>query len=201
MSRFRVHALFANELPEWRFDVFGEARRCLYTHRSTEQLDGMPVPTFTGTLEAWFESLDAARAWAARMNVHYAPSKTLITEEFQLFDEGRADRGIKGKFLFRRKEGMSLAEFRAYWLDSHGPKVLRTPEILRYVQSHVIADDASASPAYDGITEIHWTDFAAAQRSMRSREMTVEQARDAANFVAPRSVELVLLSEHECKGG
>ena len=31
--------------------------------------------------------------------------------------------------------------------------------------------------------------------------MTVEQAGDAANFVAPRSVELVLLSEHECKGG
>ena len=62
-----------------------------------------------------------------------------------MFDEGRADRGIKGKFLFRRKEGMSFAEFRAYWLDSHGPKVLRTPEILRYVQSHVIADDALAS--------------------------------------------------------
>jgi hypothetical protein len=63
--------------------------------------------------------------------------------------------------------------------------VLRTPEILAYVQSHVVVDGA----AYDGITEIHWPDFAAAMRGMNSREMTVEQTGDAANFAAPGSVE------------
>jgi uncharacterized protein (TIGR02118 family) len=195
VTQFRVHALFADDLPEWRSTVSDGTLSCIATQPLSQQLDGIPVPSLAGTLEAWFESLDAARAWAARAHREYAPSTTLIGEEFRLFDEGRAGRrDIKGKFLFRRKPGLSVAEFRAYWRDRHGPIVLRTPEILRYVQSHVIADDAvEVLPRYDGITEIHWADFAAAQRSMRSREMTVEQAGDAANFAAPGSVELILL--------
>ena len=110
-----------------------------------------------------------------------------MTEEFPLFDARRSGREIKGKFVFRRKPGMDAAAFRAYWLERHGPIVLRTPEIVRYVQSHLILDGTPAtSIAYDGITEIHWADYAAAERSMKSPQMTVEQAGDAANFVAPR---------------
>jgi len=196
VTEFRVHALFANELPEWRSAMSNGTRRCIATQRLPQQLDRMPIPKLAGSLEAWFESLDDARAWAERTDRDYAPSATLTSEEFPLFDRRRTSSDIKGKFLFRRKPGMSVAEFRAYWLDRHGPIVLRTPEILRYVQSHVLAD-GTRDPIYDGITEIHWADFDAAVRSMGSREMTVEQAADAAQFAAPRSVELVLVSEYE----
>jgi uncharacterized protein (TIGR02118 family) len=196
MSGFRVHALFANELPEWRSNVADGTRRCVATRALPQQLDGIPVPALAGTLEAWFESLDAARVWASRVNREYTPSASLIGAEFQLFHDGGTGNDIKGKFLFRRKQGLSVAEFQTYWRDRHGPIVLRTPEIRRYVQSHVIADDAT-EPQFDGITEIHWLDFAAANRSMRSREMTVEQAGDAAHFAAPGSVQLVLLSQLE----
>lgn len=196
MSGFRVHALFANNLPEWRSNVAEGTCRCIATRALPQQLDGIPVPALVGTLEAWFESLDAARAWKARVDRDYRPSASLIGTEFQLFHDGGTARDIKGKFLFRRKQGLSVAEFQSYWRDRHGPIVLRTPEIRRYVQSHVIADDG-IEPQFDGITEIHWLDFAAASRSMRSREMTVEQAGDAANFAAPGSVQLVLLSQAE----
>jgi uncharacterized protein (TIGR02118 family) len=196
VTEFRVHALFANELPEWRSAVADGTRRCVATRRLPQQLEGLPKPKLVGSLEAWFESLDDARAWAERTNRDYAPTATLTSEEFAVFDGRRTYNDVKGKFLFRRKPGMSIAEFRAYWLDRHGPIVLRTPEILRYVQSHVLADSAG-DPIYDGITEIHWADFDAAMRSMGSREMTVEQAADAAQFAAPRSVELVLLAERE----
>ncbi len=193
MTLFRVHALFANELPEWRPTVANGTQRCIATRPLAEQLARLATPKFAGTLEAWFAARDGALAWAERVNREYAPSMALTTEEHSLFDRRGAGDGIKGKFLFRRKDGMSPADFRIYWLERHGPIVLRTPEILAYVQSHMIADGA----AYDGITEIHWPDFAAALRGMNSREMTVEQAGDAANFAAPGSVELMFVSERE----
>jgi len=197
MTLFRVHALFADGLPEWRAGVAEGAQRCVATRRLSEQLKHMPTPVFGGTLEAWFESLDEARTWSERTRLNYSPAATLTTQEFPLFDARRSGREIKGKFLFRRKPGMDAAAFRAYWLECHGPIVLRTPEIVRYVQSHIILDGTlPASIAYDGITEIHWADYAAAERSMKSPQMTVEQAGDASNFVAPGSVEVVLLSEH-----
>jgi uncharacterized protein (TIGR02118 family) len=193
VTRFRVHALFANELPEWRPTVANGTQRCIATRPLPEQLGRLATPKFAGTLEAWFAARDDALAWAKRVNREYAPSMALTTEEHSLFDRRAAGGGIKGKFLFRRKDGMSPVDFRAYWLERHGPIVLRTPEILAYVQSHMIVDGA----AYDGITEIHWPDFAAALRGMNSREMTVEQAGDAANFAAPGSVELMFVSERE----
>ena len=70
-------------------------------------------------------------------------------------------------------------------------KIISTSEPIRSLA------DGARDPNYDGITEIHWADFDAAVRSMGSREMTVEQAADAAQFAAPRSVELVLVSEYE----
>jgi len=188
-----VHALFASELPEWRPTVADGTRRCIATRPLPEQLGRLPIPKFAGTLEAWFAARDDARAWTERVDREYAPSMALTTEEHVLFDRRATNGGIKGKFLFRRKDELSVADFRAYWLERHGPIVLRTPEILAYVQSHVVVDGA----AYDGITEIHWPDFAAAMRGMNSREMTVEQTGDAANFAAPGSVELMFVSERE----
>lgn len=196
MTLFRVHALFAGGLPEWRSAVADGTQRCIATRRLPEQLEHMQAPAFGATLEGWFETLEDAREWAARTQADYSPAALLTTREFPVFDAQRAGGEIKGKFLFRRKEGMSGDSFRAYWLKSHGPIVLRTPELLRYVQSHVIANEDDESHArYDGITEIYWLDYASAVRSMKSPQMTVEQAQDASNFVAPKSVEVMLLSE------
>ncbi|MFB3104915.1 MAG: EthD domain-containing protein, partial [Pseudomonadales bacterium] len=68
--------------------------------------------------------------------------------------------------------------------------------VQRYVQCHVIPESYDdGEPAYDGITELYWSSYAAAVRSMASDEMIVEQASDASNFVASDSVEVVLMHE------
>lgn len=76
---------------------------------------------------------------------------------------------IKLVFCCRRKEGMSLEEFQARWLEVHGPLVRRLrrdlPMMKRYVQSHTLAGPANdglrasrgTAEPYDGITEV-WFD-------------------------------------------
>ena len=197
---YRVHALYAQDLPRPIAAHAAGALRTVTARRLSEQLQGIGVPAFAGTIESWFDDIAAAQVCAERMRAGSHPAAVLLTREFPLFEtKGFASAtSVKGKFLFRRKSGMSVADFQSYWRDRHGPIVGRTPELLRYVQSHMLPQSyRDASPAYDGITELYWRDYAAAVRSMSSPEMTVEQSRDAANFAAPGSVEVLLVSEEE----
>ena len=43
---------------------------------------------------------------------------------------------IKVCELVRRRPGMSVEEFQAYWRDVHGPIVAALPGLRRYVQDH-----------------------------------------------------------------
>jgi uncharacterized protein (TIGR02118 family) len=44
--------------------------------------------------------------------------------------------------LMRRRDGITLTEFRRHWLDVHGPLVCAFPALHHYVQDHVIASPA-----------------------------------------------------------
>ena len=197
----RVHALFAEPFAAPRALRATDAKRCAVFHRTADQLSGLEVPAIGASIEGWFEHEHPARAWMAHLAKQTAAQNILLTDEYILFEKAGfektgAEAAIKGKFLFRRKAGMTVTAFQAYWRLRHGPIVLRTPEILRYVQSHMPPSAyADGEPVYDGITEIHWPDHAATVRSMGSPEMTVEQSTDARNFAEPGSVTLVLMRE------
>ncbi len=105
-------------------------------------------------------------------------------------------RCIKGVFPFRRKRELSVEQFQQRWWHGHGPIAARTERALAYVQCHpLIACYAGAAPDYDGVTELHWPDAAAARAAMASRQMREDQATDAEEFVEPGSVRLVLVQE------
>ncbi|MGR9091955.1 MAG: EthD domain-containing protein [Gammaproteobacteria bacterium] len=62
---------------------------------------------------------------------------------------------IKLIALFRRKPGLSVEQFQAYWLDTHATKVCRLPGVRRYVQSHTLLSGyRDRTPACDGMAEL-----------------------------------------------
>ena len=104
--------------------------------------------------------------------------------------------GIKGVFPFDRKPGLSIDYFQTYWWRTHGPIAARTERALAYFQCHPLRqlyDDGA--PAFDGVTELHWPDFATAEAAMASRQMREDQSQDAQNFVDTGNVQLFLAAE------
>ena len=104
---------------------------------------------------------------------------------------------LKAIVMFKRRTGMTVADFRRYWLEEHPKVVLALPGIRRYVQSHV-TDSAYAGgrePAYDGVAEVWFDDWEALRRSGLSAEWQAVQA-DEARFLDPASRTLLVTEEH-----
>lgn len=170
--------------------------------RRAEQLPGGQTPDLHTVLEVRCLDLDTLDTVDGKLAAATSPVARLRTREHILVDREVSADAVKGVFLFRRREDLPLAEFQRYWLDHHGPIASRTPDCQRYVQCHVLPDSYDdGSPAYDGVTEIYWPDHDATVRSMGSDSMTVEQAGDAPNFVAPGSVDLLLTREEQVDPG
>lgn len=172
----------------------------------TEQLDAVTVPPYTGIAELWFEDAADALALAERAAVlaplwqggEQALAATVVGHErvVMRLPEQHDHRGIKGVFPFRRRADLSVSDFRRAWWHGHGPIAARTEGALAYVQCHPL--DASyrhGVPDYDGVTELHWPDVAAARAAMSSRQMREDQASDSQRFVEPGSVRLLLAQE------
>jgi len=104
---------------------------------------------------------------------------------------------IKLVYVIVRKDGMSAADFRDYWLTRHGPLVAAQAEVLRlrrYVQSHPFDDAASEAmrsvrgmlPPVDGVTEVWWDsleDFQAAYATPEGQAAGRVLAEDEAKFI------------------
>jgi uncharacterized protein (TIGR02118 family) len=193
---FRVHALYAKTVAPRAALPAIAAQRFVASTALAEQIDDAQPAAFAGSYEWWVERrADALAAWAAAERGARA-DVVILSEEHIPFEKPWAGARIKGKFVFRRRPDLGVAAFQTHWRERHAPIVAHTPEMLRYIQSHVVPEQyARARPAYDGITEIHWRDVASARRSMSSTQMTVDQSNDARNFVEPGSVVLVLMTE------
>ena len=65
---------------------------------------------------------------------------------------------IKVAEIVKRRAGMGVEEFQAYWRDHHGPIVARLPGLRRYVQSHPLPEtyDSDRPPAYDGVPFLYF---------------------------------------------
>ncbi len=79
---------------------------------------------------------------------------------------------IKIVFCLRRLPGLSLEEFRRYWLEEHGPLVrghAKALGIARYAQIHTdfgpttdwLAKGRGAPEPYDGVADVWFESFGA----------------------------------------
>jgi hypothetical protein len=176
-----------------------------------EQLEAVAVPPYAGIAELWFSDSGDALRLAARPDslaplwrdgVSVAAVVTGHERVVMRLPEHHRGRFVKGVFPFQRKAGLSVADFQRAWWHGHGPIAALTEGAVLYVQCHPFAacydpgacahDDA---PWYDGVTELHWPDVAAARAAMGSRQMREDQATDAQRFVQPGSVRLLLVEE------
>jgi uncharacterized protein (TIGR02118 family) len=91
---------------------------------------------------------------------------------------------IKGIALVTRKPGMPDDEFHRYWREVHGPIATSITGLRRYVQSHQAPETyADGMPAYDGVAELSFADFAAFDAYWSSERIQAIFAADAPRFL------------------
>jgi uncharacterized protein (TIGR02118 family) len=88
--------------------------------------------------------------------------------------------------MMRRREDVSLPEFRRHWLDPHGPLVCKFPRLRRYSQNHVIESPATSPLAralrIDGFPELAYDNDADQEAATGSPEMAACD-RDSPLFI------------------
>lgn len=108
---------------------------------------------------------------------------------------------IKGCTLFKRKAGMSVEDFQAYWLNEHPKEVTKLPGIRRYVQSHPLTGGyRKGELVYDGLAEV-WADDVAAFRAMSTSPQYKALIADEERFIDRSSMVFLLTEEHVIKEG
>lgn len=118
---------------------------------------------------------------------------------------------VKYVYCIRRREGMSPAEFHAYWRDRHAPLIRSLASrfgAVRYVQSHTLDTPLNAAFAqshgfhlepFDGVTELWWTsmdDFVARNGSPDGLAAARVYQQDEANFIDFARSVAFLTEEH-----
>jgi len=108
---------------------------------------------------------------------------------------------VKAVSFFKRKAGMPVEAFQAYWRARHPDVVVKLPGIRRYVQSHTLTSGyRKGEPAYDGIAEI-WFDDTRAMRALAGTAAYAAVQADEANFIERATMGLLITEEHVIKDG
>lgn len=187
--------------------TYPEAAGYVQTRACRQQIQGGPPASFNATAELWFRyAADAVKSarhgcrdlinQGTRVKAVHCGLERVVMRKPEYW----SGEHIKGIYPFRRKVGMAVGAFQRYWWQNHGPIAALTAEASCYVQIHTLAQYYEGQePDYDGITEMHWRDTDAANRSVASRQMVEDQGADAANFVDLESVELLLVQQETCK--
>lgn len=178
------------------------------TRANPQQIEPDDAPAYAGVLELWF--LDPEHAQAVHADT--AAITPLLSDQASVAHvisghervvlrtpDYHSGQRLKGVFPFRRKSGMTVRDFQAYWWQQHGPIAAQTEQALCYTQCHPFpwsyCSDDTGGPAFDGITQLYWRDRQAAVSAMQSRQMREDQSNDAKNFVDTDSVQLFLAIE------
>lgn len=103
---------------------------------------------------------------------------------------------LKIMLLLRRREGMSVEDFRDHWRHVHAPLLLQLPGLRRLVFNYGQSDATGAAPAYDGISE-DWFESAEAMQLAFASPAGEAVADDAPNFVDVSGIQVVVVSEEE----
>ena len=180
-----------------------QIKRYLQSHRISEPRS---ESTFDGIAESWYDSTEDM--WSMRRGpaydlmlkdelnfIDHAGTENLATIDHVILEGERKPGMIKGVSLIKRKPGLTLAEFRRYWLEVHGPMALKLPGLRRYIQCHTV-DDAYmiAEPRWDGAAHLYFDDSASAARAFESEEFTRNTGPDGQKFIA--KVSRLWVQEH-----
>ncbi len=169
----------------------------LRRYQQSHQLPGTSIASnFDGAAEAWiddFGSLEALRSSPAYLEGALADEPNfidmkrvewLVTRDNVVLDGAQTGKQVKTVTRVKRKEGVTVEEFRKHWAEVHGPIALRLPGIQRYVQSATV-DEAYqyGEPRWDGVAQI-WVDNLPALKAVRESETyTVDAMSDASLFL------------------
>jgi uncharacterized protein (TIGR02118 family) len=108
---------------------------------------------------------------------------------------------VKTVAFFKRKSGMSVDAFQAYWRTAHAEAVVRLPGVRRYVQSPTLASAYKrGEPVHDGIAEL-WFDDTGAMRALAGTAEYAAVQADEANFIDRASMGLIITEDHVIKDG
>ena len=108
---------------------------------------------------------------------------------------------VKAVAFFKRRAGMAVEEFQAYWLSRHPEVITKLAGVHRYVQSHTrLAAYGKGEPAYDGIAELWFEDIAAMHALRDTPEMSAVQA-DEARFIDRSTMGLIITDDYVVKDG
>lgn len=120
----------------------------------------------------------------------------MTTTDHLIIDGPSGAQLVKGVWQLKRMPGMSLDEFRKYWIEVHGAMGHDLPGVRRYVQSHLI-DDAYlyATPAYDGVAQL-WFDNPAAMRAAFDSPAGKAMAADGEKFLDMNFTRNFIAREH-----
>jgi uncharacterized protein (TIGR02118 family) len=80
--------------------------------------------------------------------------------------------------LYRRAD-FTRERFLTFLRDVHGPLAERLPDLVRYVQNHVVADPSRRDPGWDAVVELWWPDrpsMEAAWQAPEGRAATADLA-------------------------
>ncbi len=105
------------------------------------------------------------------------------------------DTTVKVLTWFKRKPGLTLEDFRAYWYDEHPKAVQRMPGLVRYHQNHV-TDGAytKGEPFCDGVAETWW-ESAEVLRSHRDSPHLAGLLADEDVFIDPNNRQSLVVDE------
>jgi uncharacterized protein (TIGR02118 family) len=197
----------------WR-EVHGPIAKRISQLKRYEQSHRLPFAgansSYDGAAEVWLEN-EAAFA-ALRKSPEYLNGaladepnfidmtrvEWLVTKDHAILDGPQTPQQVKGIFLLKRQSGLSLADYRKYWREVHGPIVCKLPGLQRYVQCHTL--DAAydyAEPRWDGVAQLWVADINAWQGLLESREFKEESWPDGAKFLDQSLVSSFVAQEHQ----
>lgn len=85
--------------------------------------------------------------------------------------------------LLKRRSGLSVEDFQAYWANRHGPLLKQAPGIRRHVQSHALPQGyRKGELLFDGISELWFDDESAYTACLNSNGFKAAE-RDLDAFV------------------
>ena len=103
---------------------------------------------------------------------------------------------VKLMSFFKRKQGMSVDAFQAYWRTRHAEVVVKLPGIRRYVQSHTLPSGyRKGEPVYDGVAEV-WVDDTHVMRAQAGTPEYAAVRADEPNFMDVSSLGAIITEEH-----
>src|SRR5271154_5594684 len=108
---------------------------------------------------------------------------------------------VKAFNFFKRKPGLSVEDFRNYWLNEHAAVIRKIPELRKYIASITLPSAyKNREPLYDGISEA-WFDDEATLRGTADSAPRRAATADDAKFVDMSTTGSIIVDEITQKEG